>query len=153
MKFLNLAIASIIDANTGNGINQQFVNQYGLNHSDYAQHGRTIRASFLLALIARIRAAAKQYFENSKAAALARRNTREVLQMNEHLLNDIGLMHNDIVDLRLGLISLDTLSSRRNQLRSEQDSRLNRLSQNRAYAGAADFVSANQETYELKKCA
>ena len=124
MKLLNLAIASIVDANTGNGINQQFVNQFGSNKTDYAQHGREIRANSMLALIGKIKASVTQYIENSKATAQARRSSKEVLQMSEHMMKDVGLTYNDVNDLRLGLISLNTLNQRRDQNRNEQEAGL-----------------------------
>ena len=153
MKLLNLAIASIVDANTGNGINQQFVNQFGSTNPAYAQRGREIRANSMLALIGKIKASATQYIENSKATAQARRNTKEVLQMSEHMMKDVGLTYNDVTDLRLGLISLHTLNERRDQNRSEQEAGLGRLSQQQVSVGKNDLESSNEEAYELAKCA
>ncbi len=153
MKLLNLAIASIVDANTGNGINQQFVNQFGSGTTDYAQHGREIRANSVLALIAKIKASIKQYIEDSKASARARENTREILHLNDHMLKDIGLTYNDVVDLRMGLISTDELGQRRGQNRNDQDASLDRLSQQLVSVSETNLESANQENYELKKCA
>ena len=153
MKLLNFAIASIVDANTGNGINRQFVNQFGSNKTDYVRHGREIRANSVLALFGKIKTSIKQYIEDSKAAAQARENTREILQMNEHLMKDIGLNYNDGVDLRLGLISLDSLNARRDQNRNQQDAGLARLSQQQVSVGKYDLESSNEEAYELAKCA
>ena len=153
MKFLNLAIASIVDANTGNGINQQFVDQFGSGTTDYVQHGREIRANSVLAMFGKIKASVKQYIEDSKELAKARRNTREVLQLDDHMLRDIGLTYNDVVDLRLGLISTEGLSQRSNQNRDDQDASLDRLSQHLVSVSENNLESANEENYELKKCA
>ena len=153
MKLLNFAIASIVDANTGNSINRQFVSQFGSNKIDYAQHGRDIRANSILALIGKIKASVTQYIENSKATAQAHRSSEEVLQMSEHMMKDVGLTYNDVTDLRLGLISLNTLNQRRDQNRNEQDAGLGRLSLQQLSVGKNDHESANQEVFEMKKCA
>ncbi len=153
MKLLNFAIASIVDANTGNGINRQFVSQFGSNKTDFAQHGRDIRANSILALIGKIKASVTQYIENSKATAQARRSSKEVLQMSEHMMKDVGLTYNDLNDLRLGLISLNTLNQRRDQNRNEQDAGLGRLSLQQVSVGKNDLESSNEEAYELAKCA
>ena len=153
MKLLNLAIASIVDANTGNGVNQQFVNQFGSNKVDYAQHGREIRANSILALIDKIGTSFKQYIEDSKAQAKARKVTRDILQMNDHFLNDIGLTHNDVIDLRMGLISLDTLNQHREQNRGEQEAGLERITHQQVSVNQNDLESANEDTQEIKKCA
>ncbi len=153
MKLLNFAIASIVDANTGNGINRQFVSQFGSNKTDYVQHGLDIRAKSILALIGKIKASVTQYIENSKATAQARRSSKEVLQMSEHMMKDVGLTYNDLNDLRLGLISLNTLNQRRDQNRNEQDAGLGRLSLQQVSVGKNDLESSNEEAYELAKCA
>lgn len=153
MKLLNLAIASIVDANTGHGINKQFVSQFGSNKIDYLQSGREIRVNSVVALIGKIKSTFTQYIENSKALARTRRNTRDVLQMNDHVLKDIGLTHDDVVDLRMGLISLGTLNQRREQNRSEQQAGLQRLSRQQVSVNRNDLESANQEAHEIRKCA
>lgn len=153
MKILNLAIASIVDANTGHGINQQFVDQFGSNKTDYTQHGHEIRANSILALISKIKTSFKQYIDDSKASARARRNTRDVLQLNDHMLKDIGLTNDDVNDLRMGLISLDAVNQRREQNRGEQEAGLQHLSRRQVGVTKIDLESANQDTHEIKRCA
>ena len=117
MKLFNFAIASIVDANTGNGINRGFIEQFGSKNSDYEQLGREIRAKSILGLVGKIKNAFIQYIEDSKAIARERRAVEEVSQMSASMLKDVGLTQNDADDLRLGLISLDSLNARRDQNR------------------------------------
>jgi hypothetical protein len=65
------------------------------------------------------------------------------------------LTQNDADELRLGLISLDSLNARRNQNRKQREVRLSRLSQSckQVNISGSDHETANQENYELKKCA
>ena len=55
MKLFNFAIASIVDANTGNGISRQFIDQSGSNDSGHLQYGRVIRAKSVLGVLAKIK--------------------------------------------------------------------------------------------------
>ena len=154
MKLFNFAIASIVDANTGSGINRQFVEQLGSKQSAYEQAGREIRAKTVLDVLTKIKSAFKQYINDSKAAARAKRNTAEIAQLNEHQLKDIGLTFVDIQDLKSGQITLETLNTRRDQYR-DQAARNNRLSQvsTRVTTRVLDIDSANQAQYETAKCA
>ena len=152
MNLLSLGIASIVDANTGNGINHQYVNQFGSNKTYYAKLGRD---NALLDLIGKIKASVKQYIDESKALAQERRDTREILQMSDHMLRDIGLSQNDIYDIRSGLISLDTLNARRTRYYNNEDARLIhlKLSSKHANIGVKEPECANRETAEFRKCA
>ena len=155
MKLFNFAIASIVDANTGTGVNQRFIEQFGSKNSSYEQFGREIRAKSILGLVGKIKSALIQYIANSKAKAQERRGVEEVSQMSASMLKDVGLTQNDADDLHLGLISLDSLNARRDQNRKQREARLSRLSQSskQVYVSGSDHESVNQENYELKKCA
>ena len=155
MKLLNLGISSIVNANTGNGINHLHANQLGTHKTDYAGHGREIRANVLLDLIKKIKTSVKQYIDVSKALAQERRDTREILQMSEHMLKDVGLTQNDVHDLRFDLIALNTLNTRRVHNSNKEVAHLSQSNQSSKQAGinTDKLESANQETYELKKCA
>jgi len=155
MKLFNFAIASIVDANTGNGVNRQFVDQFGSKHSNYETFGRELRAITILGVVEKIKSAFVQYIEDSKARARQRRGVEEVSQMSAGMLKDLGLTQNDANDLRLGLISLDSLNARRDQNRRDREVRLSQLNQSFKRVGASviDLENANQETHEMKKCA
>jgi len=155
MKLFNFAIASIVDANTGTGVNQRFVEQFGSKNSSYEQLGREIRAKSILGLVGKIKSAFIQYIADSKAIARERRAVEEVSQMSASMLEDVGLTQNDADDLRLGLISVDSLNVRRDKNRSEREASLSRLNQSskQVNISGSDHETANQENYELKKCA
>jgi uncharacterized protein YjiS (DUF1127 family) len=155
MKLFNLAIASIVDANTGTGVNQRFIEQFGSKNSSYEQFGREIRAKSILGLVGKIKSALIQYIADSKAKDQERRSVEEVSQMSASMLKDVGLTQNDADDLHLGLISLDTLNARRDQNRNQREARLSRLSRSskQVNVSGSDHESANQENYEMKKCA
>jgi len=154
MKLFNFAIASIVDANTGNGISRQFIDQTGSTDSDHLQYGREIRAKSVLAVLAKIKIAVKQYVDDSREAAKARRNNEAISQLSEHMLKDIGLTFVDIQDLKSGQTTLKGLNTRRNQYR-DQAARSNRLVQStkRVSSQVVDIDSANQAHYEVAKCA
>jgi uncharacterized protein YjiS (DUF1127 family) len=155
MKLFNFAIASIVDANTGTGISRSFVEQFGSKNSSYEKFGREIRAKSILGLAGKIKNAFIQYIEDSKAIARERRGVEEVSQMSASMLEDVGLTQNDADDLRLGLISVDSLNVRRDKNRSEREASQSRLNQSskQVNISGSDHESANQENYELKKCA
>jgi uncharacterized protein YjiS (DUF1127 family) len=154
MKLFNFAIASIVDANTGSGISRQFIDQSGSKDSGHLQYGREIRAKSILGVLAEIKIAVKQFVDDSRAAARARRNNEAISKLSEHILKDIGLTFVDIQDLKSGQTTLEGLNSRRDQYR-DQAARSNRLVQStkRVRSQVVDIDSANQAHYEIAKCA
>jgi len=155
MKLINFAISSIVDANTGNGVSRRFAEQFGSKNSNYEQFGREIRAKSILDLVGNIKSAFIQYIADSKAKAQEQRSVEEISQMSASMLKDVGLTQNDVGDLCRGLISLDSLSARRDQNRNQREAHLSRLSQppKQVNISGSGHESANQENYELKKCA
>ena len=154
MKLINLGIASIVDANTGNGISQQFTGQFGSKDSDYEKSAHEIRAKSVLGVLAKIKSAFMQYLDEFRAVARARRNIAAVSQLSEHILKDIGLTSVDIQDLKSGQITLEGLSVRLVQYR-DQAASIKRLDQASKQAGTRvlNLDSANQAQYEIAKCA
>ena len=154
MKLFNFAIASIVDANTGNGISRQFIDQSGSKESGHLQYGREIRAKSVLGVLAKIKSAVKQFVDDSREAARARRNNEAISQLSEHILKDIGLTFVEIQDLKSGQITLEGLNARRDQYR-DQGARNLRLLQStkRVSSQVVDIDSANQAHFETAKCA
>jgi len=154
MKLFNFAVASIVDANTRNGISRQFIDQLGSKQAAYEQTGREIRAKSVLDVLTKIKSVFNQYISDSRAAARARRNNEAVSQLSEHILKDIGLTFVDMQDLKSGQTTLQGLSARRDQYR-DQAARSNRLVQStkRVSSEVCDIDSANQAHYEVAKCA
>ncbi len=150
MKLLNLAIASIVDANTGNGINRQYLDQFSSDQSAHERHGSEIRSRSFLALIAKIMASVQKYIEDSKTEAGRRQAVKDLSQMDNRSLKDIGLSRNDLYDIELGLTDLEALNARRN--RNADTHRLNQAS-GKVSSSVRSIESANQAQYETKKCA
>ncbi len=67
--------------------------------------------------IDRIKAAAKNKIEGYKAQAQRERDTKQVLQMSDSELKDIGLTNTDRDGLESGLTSLAELNARREAYR------------------------------------
>ena len=153
MKTLNLAIASLVDANTGNGVNRRFIEQFASVSSDYEQRGREIRAKSILAALAKIKASFKQYIEDSRVRAKDKADTRAVLEMGDHQLNDLGLNRADLYDLRAGQITLGALEGRRELNRIQASGNLRNEASNSVEDTVRNIESANQENYGSKKCA
>ncbi len=153
MSLFNLAIASIVDANTGNGINHNFIKQFASVTPEYEQRTREIRANSVMAVIGKIKASFKQYIEDSRARAQDRHGTEQVLQMSDHLLKDIGLTPADLHGLRSGQITLKKLSARRESNRNQAFAEQPGQSSSSVNGKLRGIQSANQEYFELKKCA
>ena len=154
MRLFNFAIASIVDVNTGSGINRQFVEQFGSKQSANEQAGRAIRAKSVLDVLIKIKSTFKQYIDDSRAAARAKRSIAEITQLSDLQLDDIGLTSVDIQDLKSGQISLEALNTRRDQYRDQ--AALNNLlvePTKRVSSRVVDIDSANQAHYEIAKCA
>ena len=146
MKHFNLAVASIVDAYTGNGLNRQFINQYSSNYSDHERHAHEIRSTSFLALVSRVKSSVQEYFEHSKAEAKRRQATKDLFQLNDRLLKDIGLTREDLYAIGQGSTSLGALNARRNY-------KSGKVERGQVSSSVRSIESANQAQYETKKCA
>ena len=110
MKHLHFAIASIVDANTGFGLN------HGGGNVDYETGERVARKlrsksvhAFFGAIGNIVRDAAAAYREKVRE----RRALAQLSNLNDHYLDDIGLTRGDILAVKLGQTTLDVLDSDR----------------------------------------
>ncbi len=69
--------------------------------------------------IDKFKAAARDKIEGYKDQARRERETKQVLQMSDSMLKDIGLTHTDRNSLNSGLISLVELNARREAYRRQ----------------------------------
>ena len=150
MKHFNLAVASIVDAYTGNGLNRQFIDQYGSNYSAHKKHSHEIRSRSLMDLAVKIKSAVKIHIDDSKTEARKRQATKQLIQLNDRLLKDIGLTREDLYEIGQGSTSLGALNARRNFKAGtvEQSQVTGQVS-----SRVRSIESANQAQYETKKCA
>ena len=150
MKLLNLAVASIVDVNTGNGLNRDFIDPFGSYHSAHQRRAHKIRSRSFLDLVAKIKNSVQRYFEDSKTKARNRQVIKDLRQLDDRNLKDIGLSRGDLYGIDDGSTDLETLNARRN--RSADTHKLSQVSGN-VGTGVRSIESANQALYEAKKYA
>jgi len=154
MKLLNFAIASMVDANTGNGVNRDFGTQFQTKDSNYEQIGGKLHATSFASVPGEIKNTFKLLIENYKTRAREIRDTKKIAQLSSHMLNDIGLTFEDLQDLESGRITLHTLSRRRNQHhKAAITNDLLCQTSNQVYSDVLNVESANQAQYQTTKCA
>jgi uncharacterized protein YjiS (DUF1127 family) len=110
MKLLQIAVASIVDANTG----------YGLPHKggriDYPakiQRGRSIRARAVVALYGMLKEQLSKAISRYRAHVKQRRQLALLGQLNDHQLRDIGFSREDLLAAELGQVTLQQLDAKR----------------------------------------
>jgi len=150
MKLFSLAVASIVDANTGNGLSRDFINQFSSDHSAHEQYAHEIRSRSFLDVIAKIKTSVQRYIENSKAEARNRQAIKDLVQMDDRFLKDIGLSRDDLYDIDQGLTSLKALNTGRNR---GADTHKPIQVPGKVSTGVRNIESANQAPYETRKCA
>ena len=107
MKLLQFGVASIVDANTGNGL----VHSGGRIDYAAAEHrGRAIRAKTVTTLISLIKTHINNAISTYKARARQRRGLSELSRLDDRLLKDIGFTRGDLVTVELGHTTLAELS-------------------------------------------
>lgn len=148
MNMFQFAIASIVDANTGNGL------VYSSENPDYAaaaRHGRNIRARSIAATFAAIESRLREVVAGYRAKARQRRNLRTLMNLNDHLLDDIGLSRGDLHAVRLGAVTMKELIA---SLRSER--RSSQVKQNEFSADKPlklEIDASNEQFFDTRKCA
>jgi len=100
MKLFEFAIASIVDANTGHGLEGKNLN---VNYSAAIHAGHEIRAKSVLALFASIKHRIGQVISNYHVRAKNRRAINEISKLSARLLGDIGVERYELAPLRAGL--------------------------------------------------
>ncbi|MDH3537127.1 MAG: DUF1127 domain-containing protein, partial [Gammaproteobacteria bacterium] len=110
MKPFTLAIASIVDANTGNGLVHRATES---DYRAYEQRVRRIRSKSIIALIGTLRARLAAAVAGYRLRAKQRRDLRNLIRLSDRLLDDIGLSRPDLISVQLGALTLDELDARR----------------------------------------
>ena len=117
MKHLQFAIASVVDANTGNGIAKIADAD---NTASYERHAREIRSRSVHALIRSLGEAVASLFAALREKSRQRRALAALSGLSDYYLEDIGLTRGDITAVELGQQSLENLNAeRRVRLSSE----------------------------------
>ncbi len=110
MKLLEFAIASIVDANTGHGLEGQ---NLSVNYASEIHRGREIRSKSVLALFASIKQRIGQVISNYHVRAYNRRAIDAYSNLSDRLLKDIGIERYEIAQVRAGLTTLEELDASR----------------------------------------
>lgn len=148
MKSLQFAVASIVDANTGNGL----VHTGGrIDYTAAEHHGRAIRAKTVAALISLIKGQISNAISAYKVRALQRRGLSELFRLDDRLLKDIGLTRGDLIAVELGHATLADLAPQR--LVGNVVETLNLTVPNQMNEQDQDINAVNETYYVEQKCA
>lgn len=148
MKLIQFAVASIVDANTGNGLAH---NEGRIDYAAAAQHGRNIRAKSIIALYSLIKEKLRNAISSYRERAIRRHQFVALTQLDDHLLKDIGLSRGDVIAVELGQMTLEQLDAqRRNNFRDELPA-LQAVDQIGQQSLQLDAV--NEAAYNEVKCA
>jgi uncharacterized protein YjiS (DUF1127 family) len=110
MKLLQLAVASIVDANTGYGLSH---NGSRIDYPAQMKHGRSIRARSIVALYGRLKEQLGKAISRYRAHVKQRRQLALLGQLNDHQLRDIGFSREDLLAAELGQVTLQQLDAKR----------------------------------------
>ena len=151
MKLVQLAVASIVDANTGYA-KTTVGSAYNLEQIDYKaeiRNSRKIRsnsiADYLGSIVPRIRASVDRY----QTRVQQRRNLNQLYRLNKHLLRDIGLTSEGLDSVVRGETSLKHLNAKRHDDVVIQDNQ----STVRTFAVKQTLQASNQDSFNRVKCA
>ncbi len=148
MKVVEFAIASIVDANTGYGLEGK---NLSVDYSSATHTAHEIRAKTILALFASIKHRIGQVISNYRVRANNRRAINEISKLSDWLLGDIGIERYEIAQLRAGLITLEELDASRRPGQVDIVQALQ--SPVRIDKEVRKLGAVNQDSYVLARCA
>ena len=94
MKLFTLAIASIVDVNTGHGLAGS---KHFIDPATARRRGLEIRSNSVHGVFAAIKSAIAGRFDDYRARLQERRDLRSLMAMNDRLLKDIGITRGDLM--------------------------------------------------------
>jgi len=110
MSILQFAVASLVDANTGNGL----VHHDGkIDYAAAEQRGRVIRSNSVRSLFAAIKSQAGTLLASYREAARERRELNILSQLNDYQLRDVGLTRGDLFAAEMGQVTIAELDAHR----------------------------------------
>ncbi len=110
MKLFEFAIASIVDANTGHGLEGK---NLSVDYASEFHRGREIRSKSVLALFASIKHRIGQVISNYRVRAYNRRAINAYSNLSDRFLKDIGIERYELASVRAGLTTFEELDARR----------------------------------------
>ena len=143
MNLIVNAVASIVDAHT------HYLDATGQpDYRDRVQHGRSIRAHSVLTSIAALRSWLGNAVDNFRARAEEKREISHLLNLNDHLLEDIGLTREELLAAKYGAVSLAELQTSNQVNRSASKPGSHKLDSQVTRAKAA-----NESVFGVPECA
>jgi uncharacterized protein YjiS (DUF1127 family) len=129
MKLLKFTIAFVVDGATGSHLTQPVysTHQFDNNNARVTQkHDSPLRLfQHGFAALSRF---AQEMIDDYKESAQRRKAMTELSRLSPHNLRDIGLTHDDLVDLKSRLITLRTLNARPREYQNNFDLQLKKPS-------------------------
>ena len=110
MKLIQLAVASIVDANTGYGMPHRGGR---IDYSAQVQLGRGIRARSILALYGMLKEQSSKAISRYRTHVKERRQLALLGRLNDHMLRDIGFAREDLMAAESGQVTLQQLDAKR----------------------------------------
>jgi uncharacterized protein YjiS (DUF1127 family) len=109
MKHFQLAIASIVDANTGHG----FTHGNGIDYREEELRSRAIRSKSVHAFFGALGNLLRVSIASYRERARQRKAVEALAQLSDYYLEDIGLTRGDVAAVKLGQASLADLNTDR----------------------------------------
>jgi uncharacterized protein YjiS (DUF1127 family) len=149
MNTFQFAIASIVDANTGNGL----VHNGGkIDYAAAASRGNRIRAKTIITLFGLASRRLSKAIASIRERRAEKRRISQLARLNDHILEDIGISRGDVVALRLGQIDFEQLETRRDQNRSAA-ARLQPVATTRGIDNRVRRDAFNEAVFAKARCA
>ncbi len=148
MKLFESAIAPIVDANPGYGLEGK---NLGVDYSAAIHAGREIRAKSVLPWFASIKHRIGQVISNYRVRTNNRRSINEISNLSDRLLRDIGIDRYELAQLRAGLTTQEEFDASR---RPDQVDNVQALqSPVRVDKEVRKLGAVNQDSYAQARCA
>lgn len=147
MKHFQLAIASIVDASTGNGL----VHGTHVDYRGEELRSRALRSKAVHGFFSAIAGTIRDIYENYREKARQRRAVADLMSMNDHFLEDIGLTRGDLAAVTLGQTSLEELNMERRARLAVAP--LDAADIREVDSAARDADVVNEDNYARAKCA
>jgi len=148
MKLFEFAIASIVDASTGHGLEGKNVS---VDYTSAFRNAHEIRAKSLAAFFGSIKEQIGQVISNYRVRADNRRAINEISNRSDRLLKDIGIERYELAQLRAGLTTLEELDASRRP--SQVDIVQALYSSALVDKEVRKLGAVNQDSYVLARCA
>lgn len=154
MKLISFAIASMIDAHFRQNISgkpSDILHISGRQTKGDASTGSKVLFDMIGAVITKLSAFAasiQQHRQDKKAIA-------QILRLNPHLQNDVGLRENHVWGLKTGALSLDDINKSRLRYETGMKNAVVNLNPEPARImskSVLEIDSANQQDFELARC-